>query len=111
MFFNQPDRISSISNSIVLQKRKPKPKWRIKCEWFKNRKCWCSVFVRRKVNMAAASLENKIFFAGGNGGAGISYRIDIYGVRTNTWSAAQLSSKQTYVAAVAAGKKFSSQEA
>ena len=41
--------------------------------------------------LTAAAAGNKILFAGGYGGTGLSKTVDIYDVNTNTWTTAQLS--------------------
>jgi hypothetical protein len=57
--------------------------------------------------MVAASIGNRIFFAGGgNNDVGyVTSRIDIYDVTANTWSTAELSEPKEYLAAATIGNK------
>jgi len=61
-----------------------------------------------RANLAVASANDKILFAGG----GYQYnnlfstRVDIYNITTNTWSTAELSHPRFDIAAVAAGNKI-----
>ena len=55
--------------------------------------------------IAATSIGNKLFFAGGYNTSGDIARVDIYDIPAQTWSVADLSIPRGYIAAVAAGSK------
>ena len=58
-----------------------------------------------RTNMASVSAGNKIFFAGGSSGQGLSSRVDIYDITNQTWSIAELSIARHLLSAVASGDK------
>lgn len=57
-------------------------------------------------NLAATSVGNLAFFAGGTSGSGlITDVVDIYDADTNTWSVTTLSTKRAYLTAASLGTK------
>jgi len=59
-----------------------------------------------RFGMAAASIANKIIFAGGYGSGKASNRVDIYDVSTNTWTTASLSEPRSNAVVAAVGNKL-----
>ena len=62
-----------------------------------------------RYNLAGAAAGNKIVFAGGNSsnsGNQESKTVDIYDIRTNSWSTAQLSEARQGLVAASAGNKI-----
>ena len=53
--------------------------------------------------LAAAATNNKILFAGGETGTGVTDRVDIYDVPTGTWSVSALSKARTKLVGAALG--------
>jgi hypothetical protein len=64
---------------------------------------------RGRFGIAAVTVGNKIFFAGGENGDGafdeLYATVDIYDAASNTWSVASLSEPRSYIAAAAVGNK------
>jgi K319L-like, PKD domain/Kelch motif len=54
-----------------------------------------------RFDLVSATVNNKIFFAGGQSARGYSSRVDIYDIATNTWSATELSNGNRMGMAVA----------
>jgi kelch-like protein 20 len=59
-----------------------------------------------RYGIAAASIANKIIFAGGYGSNNASNRIDIYDVMANTWSTASLSEPRSNAVVATVGNKL-----
>ena len=55
--------------------------------------------------LAAATVGDKVFFAGGNYGIYAMSTVDIYNLTTNTWSTASLSSPRNFITALSANNK------
>jgi hypothetical protein len=56
-----------------------------------------------RYQMATAFTGSKVFFAGGSSGQGLSSRVDIYDITSQTWSVTELSIPRWYLSAIAAG--------
>ncbi|MEP6617240.1 MAG: PKD domain-containing protein [Ginsengibacter sp.] len=56
--------------------------------------------------VCAATAGNKVVFAGGNAATGISSRVDIYDIITQSWSTAELSIPRSYLVAATLGSKI-----
>lgn len=59
-----------------------------------------------RMDLAAISIGNKIYFAGGRSGMTVSKTIDIYDATTNTWSTSALSEPRAHMASIGVNNKI-----